>query len=87
MLPTYLIQTRPHIGCASCPVVYEIVDRQTGAIVRSQLSNPSPEDCMSAVRSHRAARGNDSPPTPAKTTRPAGGAAAGRRGKRVNLHL
>jgi len=45
------VRTRPHIGCGSCPVIYDIMDGDQ--VVRSQISKPGATECREAVRAHR----------------------------------
>ncbi len=52
----YILTTRPHIGCGVGRTIYEIRDAATKKIVRSQITPPTEDDCMSAVRNARAGR-------------------------------
>lgn len=54
--PDYTLTTRPHIGCGVGRTIYEIRDAATGKIVRSQITPPTEDDCVSAVRNARAGR-------------------------------
>lgn len=75
----YQLRTRPHIGCAS-PTIYEVIDVQTGAVVRSTITPPSVEDCLAAVRIARSVT-----EAPAKAAPARGEGATGRSRKRAEV--
>ncbi len=52
--PLYILTTRPYWGVAHATCIYEIRDPRTRTIVRSQISPPSEQDCIDAVRNYRA---------------------------------
>lgn len=80
LLPNYVLTTRPHIGCATGRTIYEIRDARTRTIVRSQISPPSEQDCIDAVRNYRA-------PERVNAAIAVGGLQGNRRGKRAHLKL
>ena len=78
--PIYILTTRPHWGVADATCIYEIRDPRTRKIVRSQISPPSEQDCIDAVRNYR-------PPEGATTSIPVGGVQGSGRGRRAHLKL
>lgn len=78
--PLYILTTRPYWGVAHATCIYEIRDPRTRTIVRSQISPPSEQDCIDAVRNYRA-------PVGITSAIPVGGVQGSGRGRRAHLKL